>query len=37
MQKLAIDIFINFLQNPPNHFLLEKLKKEELAKLVFKK
>ncbi|ECW7686800.1 cytoplasmic chaperone, partial [Campylobacter jejuni] len=29
MQKLAIDIFINFLQNPPNHFLLEKLKKEE--------
>ncbi|EAL1801983.1 cytoplasmic chaperone, partial [Campylobacter sp. CH185] len=25
MQKLAIDIFINFLQNPPNHFLLEKL------------
>lgn len=27
MQKLAIDIFINFLQNPPNHFLLEKLKK----------
>ncbi len=29
MQKLAIDIFINFLQNPPNHFLLKKLKKEE--------
>ncbi|ECH3697064.1 cytoplasmic chaperone [Campylobacter coli] len=28
MQKLAINIFINFLQNPPDHFLLEKLKKE---------
>ncbi|MCV3440566.1 molecular chaperone TorD family protein [Campylobacter lari] len=30
MENLAIDVFINFLQNPPDKNLLEKLKKNKL-------
>lgn len=30
MRSLAIDVFINFLQNPPDENLLSKLQKDKL-------